>query len=88
MTCDVNFADWQQLSPAISRWRELKQQPVARWVYLSRLEELTLSLATPGEVRQRVVQVERWRDAGHARRSALTLAGGQAAVQQYLSESA
>ncbi|MFF1548724.1 hypothetical protein [Streptomyces sp. NPDC058291] len=80
--------DWQQLHPTISTWRELRQQPVARWVYLVRQGELQLSLATPGEVRQRSVQVERWRDAGHARRSALTLNGGQAAVQQYLAESA
>lgn len=80
--------DWRQLSPTLATWRDLRQQPVARWVYLVRQEELTLSLATPGEVRQRSVQVERWRDAGHARRSALTLAGGQAAVQHYLAETA
>lgn len=80
--------DWKQLSPAIGQWRDLRHQLVARWVYLVRQNELTLSLATPGEVRQRSIQVERWRNAGHARRSGLTLNGGQAAVQQYLAETA
>jgi hypothetical protein len=80
--------DWRRLHPALEKWRELRQQPVARWVYLVRQSELALSLATPGEVRQRSVQVERWRNAGHARRSALTLNGGHAAAQQYLAETA
>lgn len=80
--------DWKQLSPAIAQWRELRQQPVARWVYLVRQQELTLSLATPGEVRQRSTQVERWRDAGHAMRSASSRAGAKAAVAQYLADTA
>ncbi|MFD3530506.1 hypothetical protein [Streptomyces sp. NPDC058664] len=80
--------DWARLSPAISRWREFRQAPVARWVYLVRQTDLSLSLATPGEVRQRSAQVERWRDAGHARRSAMTLQGGEAAAEQYLAETA
>lgn len=80
--------DWRDLSPAITQWRELRHKAVARWVYLVRQQELKLSLATPGEVRQRSAQVERWRDAGHARRSGLTLAAGQAAARQYLAETA
>lgn len=80
--------DWRQLHPTLEQWRELRQQPVARWVYLVRQSELTLSLATPGEVRQRSAQVERWRNAGHAKRSALTLNGGHAAAQRYLAETA
>lgn len=84
----VVAGDWRQLSPAITQWRDLRQQPVARWVYLVRQEELTLSLATPGEVRQRASQVERWRDAGWAMRSGLTANAGRAAVTQYLAETA
>lgn len=84
----VMAQDWRQLSPTLVRWRELRQQPVARWVYLVRQQELTLSLATPGEVRQRSIQVERWREAGFARMSGLTVAGGQQAVQTYLAETA
>ncbi|MGY3845272.1 hypothetical protein ACWV2X_08510 [Streptomyces hydrogenans] len=80
--------EWRQLHPAITRWRDMRHQPVARWVYLVRQTELTLSLATPGEVRQRAGQVERWRDAGHAKRSGLTLAGGRAAAERYLAETA
>ncbi|MFE6530032.1 hypothetical protein ACFVMA_13945 [Streptomyces rochei] len=84
----VMAQDWKQLSPTLTRWRELRDQPVARWVYLVRQQELTLSLATPGEVRQRSIQVERWREAGFARMSGLTAAGGQQAVQTYLASTA
>ncbi|WP_406306281.1 hypothetical protein OHA61_34210 [Streptomyces sp. NBC_00885] len=80
----VMAEDWKQLSPAISRWRELRGQPVARWVYLVRQQELTLSLATPGEVRQRSAVVERWRDAGHAARAANTRKGAEANVRELL----
>ena len=80
--------EWRQLHPAITQWRDMRHKPVARWVYLVRQTELTLSLATPGEVRQRAGQVERWRDAGHAKRSGLTLAGGRAAAERYLAETA
>ncbi|MFF0746577.1 hypothetical protein ACFYVL_39930 [Streptomyces sp. NPDC004111] len=80
--------DWRQLYPVITAWRDLAKQPVARWVHLVRQDELRLSLATPGEVRQRAVQVERWRDAGHAKRSGLTVKGGQDAAQQYLAATA
>ncbi|MFD6172065.1 hypothetical protein [Streptomyces coeruleorubidus] len=84
----VMAQDWRQLSPTLVRWRELREQPVARWVYLVRQQELSLSLATPGEVRQRSIQVERWREAGFARMSGLTRAGGQQAVQTYLANTA
>lgn len=80
--------DWRQLSTVVSQWRDLKHQPVARWVYLVRQAELTLSLATPGEVRERSAQVERWRDAGFALRSAHSRAGGQAAATEYLAATA
>ncbi|MEW2253717.1 hypothetical protein [Streptomyces sp. NPDC047869] len=80
--------DWKRLSPAIAQWRDLRQQPVARWVYLVRQDQLSLLLATPGEVRQRAAQVERWRDAGFAMRSARNRAGAEAAVRQHLAETA
>lgn len=80
--------DWRQLSPVIATWRDLSRQPVARWVHLVRQDELTLQLATPGEVRERSTQVERWRDAGHALRSGLTAKGGQAAATEYLAATA
>ncbi|WP_069627131.1 hypothetical protein [Streptomyces niveus] len=76
--------DWRQLHPIIDRWRELRHQPVSRWVHLVRQGELTLTLATPGEVRGRSVQVQRWRDAGHARRAATSLKGAEANVAQAL----
>ncbi|MBT2488793.1 hypothetical protein J7E96_09710 [Streptomyces sp. ISL-96] len=84
----VMSGDWRQLSESIAQWRDLRHKPVARWVYLVRQDELTLTLATPGEVRQRSIQVERWRNAGHASRSGMNAAGGQAAAQQYLAETA
>ncbi|MEU9581067.1 hypothetical protein [Streptomyces chilikensis] len=80
--------DWRNLHPVISQWRDLRQKPVARWVYLTRQQELTLSLATPGEVRRRSVQAQRWREAGLHRRSGLTPGGGEAMVRQYLAETA
>ncbi|GHF81874.1 hypothetical protein [Streptomyces thermodiastaticus] len=88
-TTDRVLADeWLLLSPIVATWRDLRHQPVARWVHLVRQDQIDLSLATPGEVRQRASQAERWRDAGWARRSAYTLTGAQAAVTQYLSETA
>jgi hypothetical protein len=84
----VMAKDWRQLSPTLVTWRELRDQPVARWVYLVRQDELALSLATPGEVRQRSIQVERWREAGFHAMSGHTRAGGQQAVQTYLAETA
>ncbi|MEV5353274.1 hypothetical protein [Streptomyces sp. NPDC052693] len=84
----VMAKDWKQLSPTLTQWRELKQQPVARWVYLVRQGELALSLATPGEVRQRSIQVERWREAGLHAMAGHTRTGGQHAVQTYLASTA
>ncbi|WP_329104571.1 hypothetical protein [Streptomyces sp. NBC_01439] len=81
----VMNGDWQDMAPVLYAWRDLRAQPVARWVYLVRQDQLTLSLATPGEVRERSVQVELWRDAGHARRSALSPRTAEAYVTQVLS---
>ncbi|MFI7681432.1 hypothetical protein ACIBWG_02035 [Streptomyces griseoaurantiacus] len=50
------------VSPERARWRELKHDPVRRWVYLVRSEHLTVELATPDEVRQRAAVWDRWRD--------------------------
>ena len=60
---DVMGGRWKALSPLLTEWRELKHQPVARWVHLVRAEPITLSLATPGQVRERAAQVQAWRDA-------------------------
>lgn len=50
------------ISPEVQQWRELKQQPVSRWLQLVRSEHLTIELATPDEVRQRASTWERWRE--------------------------
>ncbi|MCX4780908.1 hypothetical protein [Streptomyces sp. NBC_01264] len=81
----VMNGDWQSMAPVLHDWRDLRQQPVARWVYLVRQDQLTLSLATPGEVRERSSQVELWRNAGHAHRSALSPRTAEAYVAQALS---
>lgn len=51
------------IGPEMARWRELKADPVRRWVHLARSEHLTIQLATPDEVRQRAAVRERWTDA-------------------------
>ncbi|MFI5670469.1 hypothetical protein [Streptomyces sp. NPDC051704] len=76
---------WQDLHPVIAQWRELSQQPVARWVHLVRQQALTLGLATPGQVRERAGCVQLWRDATHARSAAQTLRGAHDLVTQALS---
>ncbi|MFJ7590106.1 hypothetical protein ACIQZO_22515 [Streptomyces sp. NPDC097617] len=81
----VMDGDWQNMAPVLHDWRDLRQQPVARWVYLVRQNQLTLSLATPGEVRERSAQVALWRDAGHAHRSALSPRSAATYVTQVLS---
>jgi len=50
-------------APVLVRWRELRHQPVTRWVHLVRQDAWTLSLAAPGEVQQRAADVEAWREA-------------------------
>lgn len=52
-----------QVGPALREWRDLKQQPIARWLYLTRSPHFTLQLATPGEVTQRQQVMERWQQA-------------------------
>ncbi|MET9362189.1 hypothetical protein ABZX93_14865 [Streptomyces sp. NPDC006632] len=75
---------WPQLAQVVSGWRELRHQHVARWVYLARQPDLTLGLATPGEVRQRAGAVEAWRNATHAAAAALTRAGATEQVRRSL----
>ncbi|MFD6939652.1 hypothetical protein ACFWAP_26325 [Streptomyces goshikiensis] len=75
---------WQDLHPVIAQWRDLTQQPVARWVYLVRQQALTLGLATPGQARERASCVQLWRDATMARASAQTLRSAHAQVAQVL----
>ncbi|MET9691484.1 hypothetical protein ABZY81_23905 [Streptomyces sp. NPDC006514] len=76
---------WQDLHPVIAQWRDLHQQPVARWTFLVRQQALTLGLATPGQVRERAGCVQLWRDATHARSAAQTLRGAHDLVAQALS---
>lgn len=56
---------WRRhIAPVIAQWRELRQQPVSRWVHLARQDALTLDLATtPAEVHQRAATAETWRQA-------------------------
>lgn len=75
---------WRELSPVVSTWRDLKQHAVARWVHLVRSPELTLNLATPGQVRDRAATVQAWRDAELARLHGGTWHGAQQRVQQSL----
>ncbi|EDY44612.1 hypothetical protein [Streptomyces sp. SPB074] len=76
----VMAQDWKRYAPVIGQWRDLAHQPVARWVYLTRQDRLTLSLATPGEVRQRAAEVEAWRDGTLLSHSGHNQAGARAAV--------
>ncbi|MFH9137463.1 hypothetical protein [Streptomyces sp. NPDC017524] len=55
------------ISPEVHQWRELRQQPVSRWLQLARSEHLTIELATPDEVRQRAAVWEAWREGIAAR---------------------
>ncbi|MER5259741.1 hypothetical protein [Streptomyces sp. NPDC002855] len=52
-----------EVGPAIRQWKELRHQPVSRWLHLARSPHFTLQLATPGEVEQRQQAMERWYDA-------------------------
>ncbi|MFC7973899.1 hypothetical protein ACFUT3_01365 [Streptomyces cinereoruber] len=80
----VMSKDWRRLAPVIGQWRDLHGQPVARWVYLVRQDELTLSLATPGQVRQRAAEVERWRDGTLLAHGGQGRLGSRAAVAERL----
>ncbi|MCX5338103.1 hypothetical protein [Streptomyces sp. NBC_00140] len=52
-----------EVGPALREWRDLRNQPIARWLHLARSPHLTLQLATPGEVEQRQATMDRWHDA-------------------------
>jgi hypothetical protein len=55
------------IAPEIVQWRDLRQQPVSRWLQLVRSQHLTIELATPDEVRERAAVRGKWVDAIHAR---------------------
>lgn len=55
------------ISPELQQWRDLRQQPVSRWLALARSEHLTIELATPDEVRQRAAVRGKWVEAISAR---------------------
>ncbi|MFD5790725.1 hypothetical protein ACFWH1_29415 [Streptomyces sp. NPDC127037] len=65
------------ISPEVHQWRELRQQPVSRWLQLARSEHLTIELATPDEVRQRAAAWDRWRE-GIAARGVAPMPGANA----------
>ncbi|TGB09781.1 hypothetical protein [Streptomyces sp. MZ04] len=52
-----------EVGPAIRQWKELRHQPTARWLFLSRSPHFTLQLATPGEVAERQQVMDRWHQA-------------------------
>ncbi|MEU9557360.1 hypothetical protein [Streptomyces fumanus] len=51
------------IAPEIQQWRDLKHQPVSRWLQLVRSEHLTIELATPDEVSQRAAVRGKWIEA-------------------------
>lgn len=51
------------ISPELQRWKELRHDPVRRWLHLVRSEHLTIQLATPNEVRERAAVRELWLEA-------------------------
>lgn len=56
-----------EIGPAVAQWRELRGQPIARWLFLARSPHIELTLATPGEVRERAKNMQLWREALGAR---------------------
>ncbi|MEV7032723.1 hypothetical protein AB0N99_21220 [Streptomyces sp. NPDC093272] len=58
----VNHVMRDGIAPDIHRWRELKHEPVLRWIHLVRSPHLTIGLATPDEVRTRAAARDHWRD--------------------------
>jgi len=65
------------ISPEMQSWRELRRQPVSRWLALVRSEHLVVELATPDEVRQRAAVWDRWRE-GIAARGVAPVPGAKA----------
>ncbi|WP_405671496.1 hypothetical protein OG848_08270 [Streptomyces canus] len=51
------------IAPEIVQWRDLKRQPVPRWLQLTRSQYLTIELATPDEVRGRAAVRGKWVEA-------------------------
>lgn len=73
-----------EVGPMMREWRDLKGQPVSRWLYLARSPHVELILATPGEVRDRAAALQRWYDAIAAMHSAQGRNGAVTAVHQAL----
>jgi hypothetical protein len=51
------------IGPALREWKELRHQPVSRWLHLARSPHLELQLATPEETKERQAVMGRWHDA-------------------------
>jgi len=73
-----------EIGPTIREWRDLKGQPVSRWLYLARSPHLELVLATPGEVSERAAALQRWYNAIAAKGEASGRNQAVAAVKQAL----
>ncbi|MFI6468737.1 hypothetical protein ACIBL5_00490 [Streptomyces sp. NPDC050516] len=71
-----------EYGPLIREWKGLHGQPVSRWLCLVRADCLTLLLATPGEVTERAMAMQRWRDGIAAHHQSHTRRDAEAAVQQ------
>lgn len=56
-----------EIGPALAEWRDLKGEPIARWLFLARSPHIELTLATPGEVKERAKTMQLWREALGAR---------------------
>ena len=80
------FADRlrDEVGPVLHRWRELKQQPVSRWLHLARAECVTLQLAEPDEVTARAAAMTRWKDALYAKHAAYGRSAAVSAVRSAL----
>ncbi|MFD4551680.1 hypothetical protein [Streptomyces sp. NPDC058466] len=59
----VNNLMRDHISPEMQQWRDLRGQPVSRWLQLVRSQHLTIELATPSEVRERAAVRGRWVEA-------------------------
>ncbi|MFC8234275.1 hypothetical protein [Streptomyces sp. NPDC057284] len=74
----------KEIGPVLREWRDLKSQPVSRWLHLARSSHVTLLLATPGEVHKRAAEMQRWYDAIAAKGQASSRNAAVAAVRQAL----
>lgn len=73
-----------QVGPAINEWKELRGQPVSRWLHLARSPHIELILATPGEVTERAASMQRWKAAIAGLHNAQGRNGAVTAVRQAL----